>query len=109
MAETRIARKHYRGMKQCDHCDRVPIENLHLVSGGSLIAAGIAAYFASGIEMSLGWMVFGAMFISMSDIGEKEMPVEKKCCARHAFRRTLGYIGVLGSIGLLLFYLSALL
>lgn len=87
----------------------MPIENLHLLSGFSLIAAGIVAYFASGIEMSLGWMVFGAMFVSMSDIGEKEMSVEKRCCRRHRIRRTLGYVGVLGSVGLLLFYLAALL
>lgn len=89
------------------------IEKLHLIAGFSLIFSGILVYllhgFESGFEMSLSWGVFGAMYISMSDIGENEMSEEKLNHPKHLIRRIFGYAGALFSIILVLFYIVKLI
>ena len=46
------------------------IETLHLIAGFSLVFSGFLVYFIDGFEMALSWIIFGPMYISMSDIGE---------------------------------------
>ncbi len=87
----------------------ISIENLHLVAGFSLILSGVLVYFIDGIEMSLSWMIFGAMYISMSDIGEEDMTVEKQNHRSHKNRRAFGYLGAGFSLALLCYYLYNLL
>ncbi|NRB50026.1 MAG: hypothetical protein HRU41_20285 [Saprospiraceae bacterium] len=87
----------------------ISIEKLHLTAGFSLVLSGILAYFLDGFEMALSWIIFGAMYISMSDIGEDEMSVEKLQHPRHMIRRSFGYVGAVFSIVLALFYLHQLL
>lgn len=87
----------------------VSIELLHLIAGFSLVLSGIAVYFISGLEMMLSWTVFGAMYISMSDIGENEMSEDKKNHYRHQIRRIFGYTGAILSLFLLSFYLLKIL
>jgi hypothetical protein len=86
----------------------ISIENLHLISGSSLIISAILVYFIDGIEMTLSWGIFGAMYISMSDIGEDEMSKEKLKHLNHKVRRLFGYFGAYFSIVLVLFYLNKL-
>jgi hypothetical protein len=84
----------------------VSIENLHLIAGFSLVISGALVYFIDGLEMALSWGIFGAMYISMSDIGEDEMSEEKQNHSNHRVRRLFGYLGTVFSIILMLFYLS---
>ena len=82
------------------------IETLHLIAGFSLVFSGFLVYFIDGFEMALSWIIFGAMYISMSDIGEGEMSKEKINHPRHVVRIIFGYTGAAFSITLVLFYLN---
>ena len=84
----------------------ISIEKLHLIAGFSLVISGILVYFIDGFEMSLSWIIFGAMYISMSDIGENEMSEEKLNQPSHTIRRLFGYVGAAFSVILVLFYLN---
>ena len=84
----------------------ISIEALHLIAGFSLIASGVLVYFIDGVEMALSWAIFGAMYISMCDVGEKEMSDEKLKHVSHLVRRLFGYLGALFSVALLLFYIN---
>lgn len=84
----------------------ISIEKLHLIAGFSLIFSGIMVYFIDGFEMALSWIIFGAMYISMSDIGEAEMNEEKLNHPNHMIRRLFGYLGAAFSVILVLFYLN---
>ena len=86
----------------------VPIEILHLIAGFSLVISGGLVYFIEGLEMALSWSIFGAMYISMSDIGEEEMSEDKRQQTSHLIRRFFGYSGAIFSIILVLFYLNKL-
>ncbi len=83
----------------------ISIEVLHLIAGFGLILSGILVYFISGIEMALSWAVFGAMYISMSDIGENEMTEDKKNHLKHKMRRAFGYLGAFLALFLVVYYL----
>ena len=86
----------------------ISIETLHLVAGFSLVFSGILVYFIDGFEMALSWIIFGAMYISMSDIGEDQMSPEKLNSNKHFIRKIFGYTGALFSLALVLFYLKIL-
>ena len=86
----------------------ISIERLHLIAGFSLIFSGILVYFIDGFEMSLSWAIFGAMYISMSDVGEDEMSEEKLKHKSHIVRRIFGYVGAILGIVLTFYYLSIL-
>jgi len=88
---------------------RISIETLHLIAGFSLIVSGILAYFVEGIGMALSWGIFGAMYISMSDIGEDDMSDTKRRHLKHRNRRAFGYLGASLSIFLIILYLKDLL
>ena len=83
----------------------VSVELLHLIAGFSLVISGILVYFIDGFEMALSWIIFGAMYISMSDIGESEMSEEKLNHYSHIIRRIFGYLGAAFSLTLVSFYL----
>lgn len=85
------------------------IELLHLIAGFSLVLSGILVYFINGLEMALSWSIFGAMYISMSDIGEAEMTIEKLNHPKHVIRRLFGYLGATFSVILVFFYLNKIL
>ena len=87
----------------------ISIEILHLVAGFSLVISGGLVLFIDGIEMALSWLIFGAMYISMSDIGEDEMTEEKINGKAHKVRRLFGYLGAVFSVLLVLFYMQKLL
>ncbi len=86
----------------------ISIEKLHLIAGFSLFASGVLAYFAIGLETALSWTIFGAMYVSMSDIGEDEMSKEKLNHTNHKIRRLFAYFGAIFSIVLMLYYLNNL-
>ena len=87
----------------------ISIERLHLIAGYSLVFAGMLVYFLDGFEMALSWAIFGAMYISMSDVGECEMDEEKLGHRNHVVRRLFGYVGAFLGVVLVLFYLGKLL
>lgn len=87
----------------------ISIEKLHLIAGCSLVISGAIVYIIDGVEMGLSWAIFGAMYISMSDIGEDEMSEQKRNHSNHKIRRLFGYLGSAFSIILVLFYLSKVL
>ena len=87
----------------------ITIETLHLIAGSSLITSGILVYFVDSFEMALSWAIFGAMYISMSDIGESDMSIEKLSHPNHIIRRLFGYVGAGLGVVLVLFYLDKLL
>ncbi len=87
----------------------ISIEFLHLVAGFSLVISGGLVLFIDGIEMALSWLIFGAMYISMSDIGEEDMTEIKLEGRAHKVRRLFGYLGALSSVFLLVFYIQKLL
>lgn len=82
----------------------ISIETLHLIAGFSLVISGILAYFTDGLEMALSWAIFGAMYISMSDIGEDEMSENKLNHRNHMIRRLFGYVGAGLGLVLIFFY-----
>ncbi len=84
----------------------ISIERLHLIAGFSLVFSGILVYFIDGFEMALSWAIFGAMYISMSDVGEDEMSEEKLKHKSHIVRRIFGYVGAILGIVLTFYYLS---
>ena len=86
----------------------ISIERLHLIAGFSLVFSGILVYFIDGFEMALSWAIFGAMYISMSDVGEDEMSEEKLKHKSHIIRRIFGYVGAILGIVLTFYYLSIL-
>ena len=86
----------------------ISIERLHLIAGFSLVFSGILVFFIDGFEMSLSWAIFGAMYISMSDVGEDEMSEEKLKHKSHIIRRIFGYVGAILGIVLTFYYLSIL-
>ena len=85
------------------------LEQLHLVAGFSLVISGILAYFSDGLEMALSWAIFGAMYISMSDVGEDEMSKEKRNGSSHGIRRLFGYFGATFSVILVFLYLHKMI
>ena len=87
----------------------IPIEKLHLLAGLSLVISGALVYFIEGVEMALSWAIFGAMYISMSDIGENEMSEQKRNHSNHKTRRIFGYLGAFFSIILVILYTSKIL
>jgi hypothetical protein len=87
----------------------ISIERLHLIAGFSLVFSGILVYFIDGFEMSLSWAIFGAMYISMSDVGEDEMSEEKLKHKSHITRRIFGYVGAILGIVLTFYYIKCLL
>jgi hypothetical protein len=82
---------------------RISIETLHLIAGFSLVLSGVLVYFIEGVEMALSWSIFGAMYVSMSDIGENEMTPEKRAHLSHLIRRLFGYFGAGFSVILVIF------
>ena len=87
----------------------ISIEALHLIAGFSLVISGVLVYFIDGFEMALSWGIFGAMYISMSDVGENEMSEEKIKHRSHKVRRTFGYLGAVLGVALSIYYISSLL
>ena len=87
----------------------ISIERLHLIAGGSLVLAGAISYVDQGLETALSWAIFGAMYISMSDIGEDDMPDEKRGHMNHKLRRLFGYLGSGFSLYLVMHYTLRLL
>lgn len=83
---------------------KISIEKLHLIAGFSLVVSGILAYFFDSFEMGLSWLIFGAMYISMSDIGEDEMSEDKLNHPNSAIRQIFGYVGAIFSITIVIFY-----
>lgn len=77
------------------------VENLHLFTGSVLILSGILSYFQDGFTMMLSWCIFGAMYISMSDIGEHDMCCETKASQKHKVRTFAAYFGSVLSLLLL--------
>ncbi|MEM8765209.1 MAG: hypothetical protein AAGD88_15430 [Bacteroidota bacterium] len=86
----------------------ISIELLHLIAGFCLVISGVLVYFIDGVEMAMSWIIFGAMYISMSDIGEAEMDIQKRNHPRHGMRRLFGYVGAVFGVILVLFYLNQL-
>lgn len=84
----------------------ISIETLHLIAGFSLVISGILVYFIDGFEMALSWAIFGAMYISMSDVGENEMSEEKLKHRSHIIRRIFGYVGAILGLVLIFYYIS---
>ena len=87
----------------------ISIETLHLIAGFSLVISGVLVYFIDGFEMALSWAIFGAMYISMSDVGENEMSEEKLKHRSHLIRRLFGYVGALLGVTLIIYYIVKLL
>ena len=88
---------------------RLSIERLHLIAGFSLVISGLLVYFIDGYEMASSWVIFGAMYISMSDIGEGKMTEKELCHKSHIIRRIFGYVGAIFSVFLVLFYLHKII
>ena len=86
----------------------ISIERLHLIAGYSLVFSGVLVYFLDGFEMALSWVIFGAMYISMSDVGEFEMEEEKLNHRSHVIRRLFGYVGSVLGVVLFFYYFSKL-
>lgn len=84
----------------------ISIERLHLIAGFSLIISGILSYFIDGFASAISWVIFGAMYISMSDIGESEMSEKKLNHRKHFIRRLFAYVGAVFSVALIVFYLA---
>tara|TARA_X000000368_G_C22615100_1_gene529730 strand:+ start:92 stop:379 length:288 start_codon:yes stop_codon:yes gene_type:complete len=84
----------------------ISVEVLHLIAGFSLITSGIIVCFNNEFEMGFSWGIFGAMYVSMSDIGEDEMSEEKQKKIAHKNRRLFAFFGALFSLILVFYYLK---
>lgn len=90
-----------RVLKRREVVSPVSVELLHFFTGFSLVVCGGISYFTEGLGMMLSWSIFGAMYISMSDIGEDEMKKNKRLSRRHLTRVIFAYAGAFLSIALL--------
>ena len=79
-------------------------ERLHLIAGVLLIISGALGYVINGIETALSWLIFGAMHISMSDIGEREMGNKVLGHITQTKRRFFGYFDAIFSLTLAIFF-----
>ena len=77
------------------------IENLHFFTGFALMAAGLISYQQEGVGMMLSWTIFGAMYLSMSDVGESKMTEAEKTSIQHRIRTFAAYLGAIFSVWLL--------
>lgn len=77
------------------------VEHLHLYTGIVLIIAGLLSWKPEGVGSMLSWSIFGAMYISMSDIGESKMDSEEKSSKKHRVREFAAYLGAILSTWLL--------
>ena len=77
------------------------VENLHLFTGFALIVAGLISYQLEGVGMMLSWTIFGAMYLSMSDIGEDKMTAAEIASINHKIRVSAAYLGAILSVWLL--------
>lgn len=80
------------------------VEYLHLATGILLIISGLLS-LKEGLDMLLAWAIFGAMYISMSDIGECKMCCEEKASKKHKIRTMAAYLGFTLSIILVVYLL----
>ena len=81
------------------------VENLHLFTGFALVIAGLISYQQEGVGMMLSWTIFGAMYLSMSDIGEDKMTAEEIASFKHKIRVTAAYLGAILAVWLLITFL----
>ncbi len=79
----------------------VTVERLHLFTGAVLILAGLLSYRTDSLGSMLSWCIFGAMYISMSDIGECRMCCTEKASHKHRTRVAAAYLGAGLSVWLL--------
>ena len=97
--------------KADDSTPTISVEFLHFFTGACLVVCGGITYLPEGFGMMLSWAIFGAMYISMSDIGEDEMSPTNRASKRHQIRVYFAYFGALLSVVLLIYtimqYLSA--
>ena len=83
----------------------VNVENLHLFTGSMLVIAGLISYQQEGVSMMLSWAIFGAMYLSMSDIGERKMTAVEMASISHKVRKYAAFLGAGLSIWLLTSFL----
>lgn len=81
------------------------IEYVHLLTGFILIIAGLMSYQGDGISAMVSWIIFGAMYISMSDIGESNMSRSEKKSVKHTIRIIGAASGAIFSLVLLTHFL----
>ena len=81
------------------------VENLHLFTGFTLVVAGLISYQQEGVGMMLSWSIFGAMYLSMSDIGEDKMTATEIASLNHKIRVIAAYFGAILAIWLLLTFI----
>lgn len=89
--------------KTDDPSPKISVELLHFFTGACLVVCGGITYLTEGFGMMLSWAIFGAMYISMSDIGEDSMSEEKRASKRHQVRVYFAYFGALLSVLLLVY------
>jgi len=77
------------------------VENLHLFTGFALVIAGLISYQQEGVGMMLSWTIFGAMYLSMSDIGEDKMTAVEITSFNHKIRVSAAYLGAILAVWLL--------
>lgn len=88
--------------KENNTTPKLSVEFLHFFTGFCLVVCGGISYLTEGLSMMLSWTIFGAMYVSMSDIGEDEMKTTKRSSRRHITRVLFAYAGAILSIILLL-------
>ncbi len=79
------------------------VESLHLITGLLLIISGGISYLQEGVSMMLSWSIFGAMYVSMSDIGEKCMCCEEKTSLNHYVRIFFAFLGMTLAVWLMVY------
>ena len=79
----------------------ITVERLHFFTGAALILAGIIGFYREGVGVMLSWSIFGAMYISMSDIGECRMCCAERASRKHKVRTFAAYLGAVLSVCLL--------
>ena len=79
----------------------ITVERLHLFTGAALVSAGIIGFYSEGVAVMLSWSIFGAMYISMSDIGECRMCCAERASGKHKARTFAAYLGAVLSVWLL--------
>lgn len=86
--------------------NRVPLEYVNMLTGALLCVAGVIAFFNIDVPTSLNWVIFGAMYLVM-----EEYRCECLHCTNrnHLIRFLFSWIGLMGTIALLWFYVSSFL
>lgn len=84
---------------------KIKYEYLNFATGIIITTVGFTQFYRGHIEMGLNWAIFGSMYLIMDDYIVKEGQRDFMALVIDVARKIFSWVGLLGSIFLLNYYL----